>query len=425
MRRLLVPALVLALVVAACADDSAVTTTTSATTTTTLGPPGGLPSEIAELVQETERIRGLRFIEDPVVTVVSSDELATRVQEAIEDGLDPDDVVVWQALYELLGLIDPSIDLGAAYRDLYAEQVGGFYDPDTGEMVIGGGSSLSPLARSIVVHELIHALTDQHFGYAAVLDELFDTGRLDEALALQALAEGDATYFQIVYLQGLPIEDQIAAVEESLETDTTVLDSLPGWFGEDLTFPYDSGFRFVTRLVETGGVEAVNLAYTRPPTTTEQILQPDKYFVSEPARDVVLRDVDLPGYEIFEEGSFGAWNMQLLLLDGMPVGDKPVAAGGWGGDRHRIYWDGTSVAFAYLYEGDSPRDAEEFAEGLVRSIASTMGLGGGRSAGEGVTIFDAGPGFAQVLASERQVLFVAADVPTVGATLAGALAPGP
>jgi hypothetical protein len=422
MRRLAFVAVALALVAAACGDEPATTTSTTGATTTTIESPRGVPSEIAELIEAAERVRGLSFIGTPQISVVSDDELVRRVHALIEDSLDPDDLAVWQTLYELLGLIDPTIDLAAAYRDLYAEQVGGFYDSDTGEMVVGAGSSLSPLARSTIVHELVHALTDQHFGYAGVFDDLVDRGLLDEALALQALVEGDATYFQLVYLQGLPLADQIAAVEESLATDTSVLDSLPAWFGEDLTFPYDAGFRFVTRLIDVGGVAQVNQAYELPPQTTEQILHPEIYLARLPARPVTMPEAELPGYEVFEEGTFGEWNLQLLLLDGVAASDKPVAAAGWGGDRYRIYWDGARVAFAYVYEADTPRDAEELAQALVRATAATMGLGGGVSAEDGVTTFATGSGFAQVRAGERRVVFVAANDPGTGSALAAALA---
>src|SRR3990172_13008324 len=131
-----------------------------------------------------------------------------------------------------------------AYISLYAEQVGGFYDHETGEMVIMGGSELSPLSKSIVVHELVHALTDQHYGFASLSDELWDAGEFERVSAISSLAEGDATYFQLAYLETLSTSDQVDAVTESMDVDTTVMDSLPASFSEDLTFPYDSGFGF-------------------------------------------------------------------------------------------------------------------------------------------------------------------------------------
>jgi len=418
MRRTAHVVVALALVLGACGDDAAPTTSGP----TTIADAGGIADEVAALVQEAERVRGLEFLDAPTVTVVSQAELADRVRAQIEEDLEPEDVAVYERLYELLGLID-GLDLLQAYQDLYAEQVGGYYDDETREMVVSGASTLSPLSKTIVVHELVHALTDEHYAFAAYSDDLWDADRFEEAYALQALVEGDATYYQIVYLQGLSVADRQDAIEESLAVDTTVMDSLPGWFGEDLTFPYDQGFAFVLSLVEEQGTAGVNQAYERPPTTTEQILHPEKYFVQEPARDVALPAAAVPGYDEYEEGVFGEWNQMLYLLDGVSRGDALVAATGWGGDHYRIYWNGTDLLFAYLYEGDTPRDAEEFAESLVDSVDATMDVGSPQGS-EGVTRFPGGSDYAYVEVSGQRVLFVAAFDGALGAGLVDSLRTG-
>jgi hypothetical protein len=418
MRRTLSLLVALALLAGACGDDAAPPTTGP---TTTLSP-GGLADEVASLVTEAERVRGLQFFDEPIITIVSQEELAERIREQIEEDLDPDDVAVYERLYQLLGLIE-DLNLLQAYQDLYAEQVGGYYDNETGEMVISGGSSLSPLSKTIVVHELVHALTDEHFDFGTLSEELRDTDQFEDAYALQALVEGDATYFQLVYLQGLPISDQQDAIIESLSVDSTVLESLPDWFGEDLTFPYDEGFAFVTSLVEELGTTGVNQAYERPPTTTEQILHSEKYFVQEPARDVTLPAAEVAGYEQYEEGILGEWNQMLFLLDGVGRGDAVVASTGWGGDQYRIYWNGTDLVFAYLYEGDTPRDAEEFADYLVDSIDARMDVGSAQGSG-GITTFPGGSHYAYVQLSGQRVLLVAAVDRSLGATLVETLLNG-
>jgi hypothetical protein len=419
MRRLLALLVVLALIAGACGDDASPSTTGPPTT---LGP-GGLEDEISVLVAETERIRGLEFFDEPVVTVVTQAELAERVRLQLEEDLDPEEVAVLQRLYELLGLLDGSIDLGQAYRDLYAEQVGGFYDSDSGELVIYSGSSgLSPLSRTIVVHELVHALTDQHYGFDDRSTALVDANQFEEAIALQALVEGDATYYQLIFMQELPVDEQLDAIQESLGVDTTVMDSLPVWFAEDLTFPYDSGFGFVTRLVQEHGVVGVNQTYERPPTTTEQILHPEKYFAQEPAREVSLPAAEVAGYEVFEEGIFGEWNLMLYLLDGVSRGNAVVGSAGWGGDQYRMYWNGTDLLFAYLYEGDTPRDAEEFAEYLIDSVAVRMDVGSPQ--GADVTTFPGGSAYAYVELSGQRVLFVGAVDRTLGVSLVESLRNG-
>lgn len=423
MRRIALLVIALALVTAACGDDAETTTTLARVTL----PPAALEDEVRDLVAVTEQIRGLAFIEEPVITIVSAEELADRVRAQIEEDLDPTDVAVAQRFYEILGLLDGTVDLGAAYADLYAEQVGGYYDNETGEMVIMGGSDLSPLSKSIVVHELVHALTDQHFSFAEASDALWDAEQFEEATAIQALVEGDATYYQLVYLQSLPVDEQVAAVQESLEVDSTIMDSLPSWFGEDLSFPYDYGFGFVERLVSEGDRTAIDQAYERYPTTTEQILHPEKYLILEPGREVALATADIAGYEVYEEGSFGQWNTRLFLLHGVDLGEAIVASAGWGGDRYRIYRQtgcdagaDCPVAFVYLFVGDTTRDAEELAENVALSAHRIMKVGSARTPVDGVTSYTGGEDFAYVRIDGDRVLFIASDDPAVGQQLVNA-----
>jgi hypothetical protein len=399
----------------------AVTTTTEAATTST-GPVGDTPADIEALISITEELRGRRFLEPVEVTVLSTEELADRVRADLAEELDSDDLAVEQAFARMLGILPADVDLAAALIDLYSEQVGGFYDSDTGELVVAGDEDLSPLARTIIVHELVHALADQHFGLGDTLDGLVDAERYHEAAAVQALAEGDATYFQMVYLQErLSPEDQVDAVLESLEADTTVLDSLPAWIGEDLAFPYEWGFGFVERLVEEGGSAAVDQAYELLPTTVEQIMHPTAYFILEPARPVVLPATALEGYEVFEEGAFGEWNLMLYLLEGVDDGVATIASGGWGGDAYRLHWNGTEVAFAYLFEGDTPRDATELAAAVADSLQARMAVGAPVTSEDAGTTRMEGSDYAFVQVVGAQVLVVVAGDPGVGAALAGAL----
>ena len=413
MRRLLVIALVIGLVTAACGDD----TSTPTTTAPRVIDPAGLTDELNDLVSAAEAVRGLQFFDPPTITIVSSAELADRVKAQIDEDLDLEEMAVFQRLYESLGLLDGSIDLVQAYRDLYAEQVGGFYDDDTGEMVIAGDEELTPLAKSIVVHELVHALTDEQYGFAAHVNELIDQGRYEEATAIQALAEGDATYFQLAYLRSLSSDEQSQAVQESLQTDTTILDSLPDWFAEDLTFPYDYGFGFVTSVATDLGTAGINQAYTRFPASTEQILHPEKYFTMEPPLEVTVPPIDLSGYEDFEDGVFGEWNLDLYLLSGVKPGEALIASAGWGGDHYRVYTNGTDVVFLYVWQGDTPRDAHELAGSLVASALDTMPVGRATTSDSGVTTFSGGTTFAYATVTDRTVVFVASEDAAAGLSL--------
>lgn len=405
MRRALAVLIVLSLIAAACGDDASGTDAG-----------GPVEAELNALIAATEDVRGLDFIEPPEIVIVSSEELAERVAAQVEEELDPTDTLVTQRLFELLGLLDGTVDLGQAYVDLYSEAVGGFYDSETGEMVISGDTALSPLSKTIVVHELVHALTDQHFGFGERLDELVDAERYHEATALQALVEGDALYYQLVYMQTLPTDEQVEAVQESLAASTTVQDSLPDWFSRDLTWPYDAGFLFVQRVIADRDVPGLNQVYSLLPTTTEQIIHPGAYFNRQPAKPVELPDASIEGYEVYEEGEWGEWNLQLFLLDGVDPGEAVVGATGWGGDDYRIYWNGTDVVFVYLFQGDSTDDTIELGASLATSLRSSMAVGQAVT-GDGGTTFGPGDDYAAISIEGSRLLLVAAADPVVGASV--------
>jgi hypothetical protein len=395
--------------------------TTAAPPTTSGGEAGDVAGEAASLIEATERIRGLQFIDPPEITVLDPDALAERIREDVAAELDPDEIAVEQRFYELLGLLDGSVDLYGALIDLYAEQVIGFYDDDTGELVVSSEAGITPMTRMVMLHELVHALTDQHFGFGDDFEELLDAGRYHEGRALQSLIEGDATYFQIVYLQEMSPADQLAVATEALGADTAVIDSLPAWLSADLSFPYDTGFSFVSRLVADGGIAAVDQAYRLVPETVEQVIHPEKYYSLEPARQVTLDAAALTGYEVAEEDAFGEWNLQLYLEELLGGGPAAIASAGWGGDAYRLLASDTEVAFAYRYQGDTPRDAEELADALTDAVIEGMAVGNGQvDQASGSTAFSGGD-YAYVQHVGSDVLFVAASDPTAGAALVESL----
>ncbi len=378
-------------------------------------------AEIAELVAATEEVRGLEFLEPPDLAVVSLDELAALIREDVAEELaeiGPD-----ERLLRLLGLIEPDTDLVALIEDLLAEQVLGFYDGETGELVVRGDQeALSPLSRLIVVHELVHALTDQHFGFHERFEALLDEDRLDEASALQALIEGDATYFQLVYLQeSMGLDDLVRLQQEVRDQDFSVLDASPQFLQDDLAFPYDEGFRFVTGLVEDGGIAAVDDAYEAPPQTTEHILHPERYLAGEPGLDVELPATPVEGYEVYEESVLGEWGVSLFFVGRDDRGLVTQIGNGWGGDRYRVLDNGTDVALVSRYRGETDADAIEVTQAWLRLLTDRFGEGTADGEGE---LFQSEAGYAFVDRNGDRLTVIAASDPAVGASLRQAIAEG-
>lgn len=383
--RFLLTLTVLALVASACARSSAVEVTTSttslsrpATTSSTQGngTTNGQNDEIAErideLIIEAQQIRDLEFLEPVEVLLLDDAAYQARFSEILEEDLGEEDVAAINAILRVLGIIEPTDDYRQLIDTLLTSGTGGFYDPETGELVVRLiGDEFGPYAESVVVHELIHALQDQHF---TLLDN--DDLEGDEAYVAAAVIEGDALLREVTYVQSLSLRAQADYFAEISTIDLSALDTLPFYIVESFQAAYLDGFFFHQEI----GLDQIDDQFIDPPESSEQLLDSDSYARDEQPEEVVLPEVEIPGYEVWFDAVAGQKDIQLLLTEALGEDVAVEAADGWGGDANRIYNRGEEGAVYVLsYVGDTIRDAEElqaafeeFAEVSVLSSAFTL-----------------------------------------------------
>ena len=393
-------------------------TTSSETTATTLPEgteelPEGLREEISRLIPNAEEIRGLEFLTPPQITVLTPEELKTRVvDQVVEDYVDHE---ADEALYKLLGLVPADFQLLETVLSLYGDAVAGYYDGDTGELVVTATEDLfSPLEEATIVHELTHAVTDQVLDFNDRYNQLFDEERYDEAAAFQALIEGDASLAELLYIQQLDEASQQEFLEDAFDVDMTVFDQVPPFMQDSLTFPYESGFSFVEHLFSEGGFASVDAAYAAPPVSSEQIIWPDDYPSDAPV-EVELPVQELTGYEIEEVSTWGEIGFRLMF--DQVLGGADAAAEGWGGDSYRVYYNGDDVALVLAFRGDAAGDAAELAAALNEYVSVGMNLTEPIIEGSSTTY--TGDRYAFVATSDDQVVFIAASDPALGPTVRG------
>lgn len=370
-------------------DDPATTVTTEAgdtttaggETTTTLEAPPVTPADLSglegvsdevraqleDLIQVAQETRGLPFLTPPVIRIVTEDELEALVREDIQE--QAEDFPADEALYKMLGLLSDAADFEQTVLDLYGEQVAGYYDGDTAEIVVPAREDgFSLIQQGTMVHELVHAITDQHFGFYDTLQTMIDEDLLDEATAYQALLEGDATLAEVLWIQTLTQREIGEFLAESLAIDTAALDSAPRFLTESLMFPYDSGLALVQDLYfKNGDWTEVNNAYNdfpAFPASTEQVITPDRYGRDLPV-EVPIPEVSVPGYELERTAVWGEQGFRILLNQGEGVVTVAAAADGWGGDAYHQWFDGENAALLIVYSGDTPGDVDELEEALL------------------------------------------------------------
>lgn len=373
--------------------------------------------ELAELMLEAEQARGLPYLSAPTVVILDEAEFNARVAETTAEELDEQELAIDSRYLALLGMLPEGADLYTLFIDLFAEQVAGFYDGDEGELVVPAApDGFTPLQRVTVVHELVHALTDQYFDFNEEYSTLIDEGNGDDTSAYLAFIEGDAQRASFVYFESLSPSEAIQVAAEALAIDSTVFDSTPAWIQDDLLFPYQQGLTFTDAVLGTGGLAGIDEIYIDPPTTTEQILDHDKYVAGEGPLDLPPTATELSGWDIHDEGSFGEWGLRLVLGESLPAGEATQAAAGWGNDRYTVFARGDDVAIVLHYIGDAERDAEELADAFISHIRTSMNAGSPAESGGGL-LYDQGTDYVFLDRVDDQVFFIASTDKAAGAEL--------
>jgi hypothetical protein len=298
---------------------------------------GGQPS--------CRRKRNLPISEPLDARAVDRRDLGVRFAELARSELEPDDVAADERLLAALRLIEPDVDLLAVLEAFYSEQVLGMYSTEEQILYVGADSpELSPAQEVTAAHEITHALQDQRWGLRDLLDS--DDHASDRALAALALVEGDAVLVQELWAaQHHTPEQREDARLEALAGGGEALRTAPRYVRDALLFPYREGTRFVQALVEHGGFDAVDAAFEDLPSSTAEILDPDRYLDGWDPEEVEVTATPGTGWEEGSAYELGAFDLgQVFLVLGQERSRAIV--GGWSGGAVRHWHDGDADAVA-------------------------------------------------------------------------------
>lgn len=296
-------------------------------------------------------LRKLDFEKVPEPQLLTGAQVNRRIQADLDESYPPAKARAEERMLQLLGALPPDVDLRKEIGTLLAAQVAGFYDPDTSELVVRTNDPSAPLStldQITMAHELQHALADQALDLPVDVTE--STSDTDGALAALALIEGDATLtMQRFALSALDPLDQLRMLgDPRTRAGQQELEAAPYVLRRALIFPYEQGLAFACAQYRSGGWNAVNRAYERLPSTTAEVLWPERYERGEPAQDP--EDLSRPsGYEQALRSTFGAADLLWLFEapgddEAAQLSDAMQRAAAWAGGEQALFTDGERAA---------------------------------------------------------------------------------
>ncbi len=327
-----------------------------------------------ELLQTVTKLRGLEPKSSILKGIRSRAEISQYLNERVHEDYSENDLQAEEKVLRKLGLIPASINYKEFVLKLLTEQVGGYYDPDKKTLYIAAWLTADE-QKPVLVHELTHALQDQHFDVGRILKENRKLRNDDRTLAHQAVLEGDGMVVMLQYLLE-PIKRHFSQLPDlafimqaqmaSMQSQYAVFKNAPPYLRESLLFPYGYGAAFLQKAwLKNPSWEAVNKIYSDLPASTEQIIHPEKYLNERDNPKSVPHDDPAArigkGWKITYRNVLGEFSLSLLLDLHLTEERARRSVSGWGGDQVSLLEnaEGKNAVFVNTV-WDTPEDAEKF-----------------------------------------------------------------
>lgn len=335
---------------------------------------GASPDEIvARALRTVSEVRGLPIKGKVTGRYIGRDEMVSRVKEQIHREIPEKVLIAQDELLFGLGTVPADFDYEKSILGLLGTQLAGFYDPKEKAMYMA--EDLVGLERdATLAHELVHALQDQHYDLEKRIQFKEDAG--DEQTAIHALAEGDATsamFDHVMAARGgraTDLGDDMLSLQirGSMELSPETA-NVPTILKRSVIAPYVDGIVFVHWARRKGDWRAVDDIWRNPPTTTEQILHPEKLEAREPGQSIPVPVADPKGpQDVIYKDIFGEQGLRLLFEEWMPRTSAVKGASDWGGDRIAVFRDGKRFAVAWHLRYDTDEAATRGLAALARGV---------------------------------------------------------
>jgi len=323
---------------------------------------------VPAIIGQVAAIRGLKVMGPVPCFVKNKEQVAISLKSLVKEKISDNRLMAEGGVYKAIGLIPKDFDYATGLIELYVSQLGGYYDPSHRYFVM---ADWIPAAFQVPVaaHELTHALQDQHFDLNTFTSTKIENG--DKLMARSALIEGDATAAMMDYTRKASGQQPLAS--EASVSNIMLQNLAGGGFSPSLGkvpqslqlalfFPYTSGLRFAHELLRRGGYPAIDAAFKNPPSSTTEILHPEKYFDNS-LKLATISEAELArGCVVEHRDTIGEFLISALLS--AATADKSLvsdAAAGWANDSVLLTkCSGGQTVVRWRIAWQSEKDRDEF-----------------------------------------------------------------
>lgn len=234
-----------------------------------------------------------------------------------------------------LGWIPEAIDPLPLRAALLARQLGGWYDEESETMfTIDPSTASGPAVTSNEPLGIAYGQLLREYG-GILYQPQHGPLKTDMRLARDALIAGDAALTRFLHSLQNPasaLKDDLPAEDPDHPINQV---PMPAFLRELALFPFNRGFDFAQTLHSAGSFAQLNAAYSRPPISTAEVIEPEVYLDPERAAPVEIKldEVKLQGVLPYLDDCLGKFACVTALRTYNEDEDAALGARGLVADR--------------------------------------------------------------------------------------------
>jgi len=314
-------------------------------------------AKIDEMIGDVERIMGLKALAPIPRSLLTRDQINELVSGRMNEESSSNDVNNEERFLELYGFVDKKFDLAQEVVNTLTEQATALYDYKTKQLYL---STWTPedMQEFALVHELAHAIADQHFDLGKYVDK---SKSADGDLARSAVIEGQASWVMTEWVmlqtgRSLRNNGMLAAAAAGASryevAEYPVFSAQPLYLREAMLFPYTQGMIFQQRVIDRYGEGGFERVFRTPPTSTQQVFDAESYFTERVPSEPKLPRFKLRGFKRASRGDVGQFDHAILLEQHVDQKESEHVAPLWRGGRYEIWSNADSSRSVLRYASD-------------------------------------------------------------------------
>ncbi|MEQ1749378.1 MAG: hypothetical protein ABL974_08135 [Prosthecobacter sp.] len=238
-----------------------------------------------------------------------------------------------------LGWIEQPVDPLPLRAAVLARQIGGWYDPESSTLLVSDDKPAQGMPAPDRPLAIAFGQLLREYGSTLFPSDSKQMLTTDERIAREALIAGDAGLTRFLFSIQNPIPQSPNDLPADDPDHPINQVPMPVYLKELAMFPFSRGFEFSQSLHSAGDYAQMNAAYSRPPTSCAEVIEPERFLDATrlPPAPVTLSSTEIEKTQPYWDDRLGRFATFVALRTYNSEEEAGKAARGWKGDRLLAY----------------------------------------------------------------------------------------